>query len=912
MLLVMAAAVSMTTLFCSVLLYEIGLERAEAHLIDIVKSQVAVVGAVAEFDARFSDGDHPQGAMAATLAQVDEAYQRFNGVGETGEFLVGQRQGDMIFFVLHSSEKAEIFPDGMPWDGRLAEPMRRALEGRSGAMVGLDYKGEEVMAAYGLVEKLGVGIVAKIDMAELRAPYLHAVGWSLLVAVLLTLIGGVKILRLWRPVYARIIEQNNSLHKSKTSLAKAQKITHIGSWDWDVASNELWWSDEIYRIFGLQPQTFAATYDAFVSHIHPDDVAKVQAAVAEALESASVVYQVEHRVVRPDGEVRYVVERGDVLRDAAGLPVSMMGTVQDITERKSFEEKLLLSDHVFRTTSEGIVVTMPDARIVSVNKAFTDITGYSSEEVIGRNPSLMQSGRQDKEFYSRMWRALENEGVWSGEVWDRRKDGSEFPKRLTINSVRNDTGEVLYYVGVFSDITKAKESEVKLLQLAFYDNLTNLPNRVLCSERVEHGLRFAVRHDRRLAILFLDLDRFKIVNDSLGHSCGDILLAEAANRITRCVRETDTVSRLGGDEFIVVLNDVDDVKSVERIAKKIISVLGQQFVIQGHEVNIGVSIGVSLFPDNGKNFDELTKNADAAMYKAKESGRNQFCYFTEELQGVMLERLSLESELRKAIEEDELLVYYQSKVHVRTGDVICVEALVRWESPTRGLVMPGAFIAIAEETGLIVPLGDVVLAKACRQLVQWRALGCGDIKVAVNLSPRQFERDDLVEKVSAVLAQTGLPAQCLELEVTESMVMHNMAKAIVQLDRLCALGVSISIDDFGTGYSSLSYLKRLPIQTLKVDRSFVEDLGRDDGGEAIVSAVISMATTLGLDVVAEGVETDMQLEFLRKEGCDYVQGFLMDKPAPPMLFERYLDLKVEGFCLPHTADIVDFASRHSL
>lgn len=693
---------------------------------------------------------------------------------------------------------------------------------------------------------------------------------------------------LLRRMFVRIQEQNRALLRVQESLAKAQQLSHLGSWDWNIATNELWWSDEIYRIFGLAPQQFAATYEAFLAAIHSDDRLKVEEGVRLALENPARGYEVEHRVVRPDGTERVVIESGEVIRNGAGVPVQMVGTVHDITERKLAEEKLLLSGQVFRGSSEAIMITKVSGEIIEVNDAFIRITGYGRDEALGRNPSFMKSDRHSREFYLQMWRQIDEEGGWSGEVWDRRKDGTVFPKSLTISAVKDEQGRVSHYIGIFSDITRNKLIEQQLQRMAFHDDLTGLPNRSLCKERLNHEIKVAHRRDEQLAVLFLDLDRFKYVNDTLGHSSGDLLLLEASRRIQACVRESDTVARLGGDEFMVVMTSVTSAKTVERIAGNIIQALADKFVLHGHEVGIGVSIGISLYPDNGTDYDELTKNADAAMYRAKEAGRNTFMFFTNELQAAMLERLNLEKELRHAIKHEAFELYYQPKVDLLSGQVVGVEALLRWSRDDGAMVLPSSFIPLAEETGLIIPLGEWVLRQACRQAVVWREAGYGELRMAVNLSAKQFEQADIVARIESILAAAGLLPAALELEVTESMVMKSTDQAVVTLQRLRTLGVHIAVDDFGTGYSSLSYLKRLPLQTLKIDRSFVQDLGNDSDDEAIVSAIISMASTLELRVVAEGVETIEQLEFLRRDGCDEAQGYLFSRPLPAAQLELLL------------------------
>lgn len=570
---------------------------------------------------------------------------------------------------------------------------------------------------------------------------------------------------------------------------------------------------------------------------------------------------------------------------------------RDIAERRLIRDRQLRSERIFKESGEAIVIANSDRQIIDVNDAFTRFTGHVRDEVLGCDIHFMRSARHDDEFYLQMWQQIESSGRWSGEVWEQRKDGAVFPKALTISVVKDEPDDVISYIGIFSDITQSKLIEEQLRKLAFYDELTGLPNRTLCKDRLNHEIKVAYRRDERLAVLFLDLDNFKYVNDTLGHSSGDLLLIETARRIVDCVRASDTVARLGGDEFMVVLTGVNSVQMVEQIANNIILALARKFVLQGNEIMVGVSIGISLYPDNGAGYEELIKNADAAMYRAKDAGRNIFMFFTSELQVQMLERLTLEKELRSAIEHEVFELYYQPKVDLRNGRINGVEALLRWRREDGSIVLPDSFIPLAEETGLIIPLGEWVLQQACRQAVIWRESGFSAMRMAVNLSIKQFDQQDIASQIERILDESGLSPEWLELEVTESMVMRDADRAIVTLQRLRRLGVHISVDDFGTGYSSLSYLKRLPLQTLKIDRSFVQDLGSDGDDEAIVSAIISMAHTLELKVVAEGVESIEQLEFLRRDGCNEAQGHLFSRPVPASQFTSLLEGRWIRYCV---------------
>ncbi|MDP2430685.1 MAG: PAS domain S-box protein [Pseudomonadota bacterium] len=561
----------------------------------------------------------------------------------------------------------------------------------------------------------------------------------------------------------------------------------------------------------------------------------------------------------------------------------------DISERVQAEEKLNQAAVVFENAQEGVMVTDRHARILAVNPAFCEITGYSEAEVLGATPAKFKSGRHDTAFYQAMWRALSETGRWQGEVWDRRRDGEIFPKWLSISAVRDADGQIVRYVSLFADITHLKESEARLEHLAHFDVLTDLPNRLLFTSRLEHAVDQARRHGQRIALLFLDLDRFKTVNDSLGHPAGDELLITIALRIRKRLRDEDTLARLGGDEFVILLEQLDEAQMAAIVAQDLLQVLAAPVQLSGgHEVFIGASIGISLFPDDADNATRLVSSADAALYQAKEQGRNTYRFYTEALTTAANEHLALETRLRRGLERGEFILHYQPLIDAHSGRAVGVEALVRWQPPGKALVPPAKFIPIAEETGLIVPLGEWILRSACAQARAWLDAGLPPLVMAVNLSGRQFQAADMAELVRAVLLDTGLPARLLELELTESVIMEQADQAIATLDALKSLGVRLTIDDFGTGYSSLAYLKRFPIDKLKIDRSFVDGLADDPNDREIAATIIAMARSLNLEVLAEGVETEQQLAFLRLYGCDQYQGYLFSKPIPADEFERWL------------------------
>lgn len=560
---------------------------------------------------------------------------------------------------------------------------------------------------------------------------------------------------------------------------------------------------------------------------------------------------------------------------------------RDISERRQAESRQRLAAAVFEAARESILVTDAQGYIVAVNPAFTDASGYTEAEVLGKKPNLLKSDQQPDAYYAAVWRTIVKEGAWQGEFWNRRKDGEFYLVLATISQVHNPSGDVVNYVSISTDITQQKAAEQQIEHLAYYDALTDLPNRMLLAQRAELALALAERHQTPIALLFLDLDHFKNVNDSLGHAEGDALLIQVAVRLKNVFRQSDTVCRLGGDEFVVLLPDIGP-HEAPQLVEKAITVFREPFMVASHRLGITISIGVALYPQDGANFDELLKNADTALYRAKQEGRNTQVYYTREMNVAAFERLWLESELRQAIDNNQLIAYFQPKIRLRDGQLDGAEALVRWQHPQRGLIPPGEFIPIAEHSGLIVSLGNWMLAAVCQQLATWRALGLSLPTVAVNLSARHFREVGCVDYIQHLLASYELPASTLELELTESTLLDAGSHTTKTLLALQQLGIGLAIDDFGTGYSSLSYLKRLPITALKIDRSFVGDLVSDKDDFVLAATIINLGHSLGLTVVAEGVETEEQRQILLAQGCDLAQGYLFDPPIPADQFTHWL------------------------
>ncbi len=585
-----------------------------------------------------------------------------------------------------------------------------------------------------------------------------------------------------------------------------------------------------------------------------------------------------------DGREVWVLTNAQWMRDADGQVVGVEGTTRDNTDRRRAEEKLRLAAQVFENSGEAIMITDHDNRIVSVNRAFTEMTGYAQVDVLGQPPSMLASDRHDPDFYQRMWRSLLENGHWRGEIWNRRSNGEIYPNWLGISTLKDGGGRVSHYVAIFADISERKAAEARIEHLAHHDPLTNLPNRVLLKDRLERAIAHCQRASGAVALLFVDLDRFKAVNDSLGHPVGDLLLQDAARRLQQCVRQMDTVSRQGGDEFLVVLTDLQEHDVVTRVAEAILASLAQPFMLDGHEVAISCSVGIAVFPEDGGDFDRLLKKADIAMYHAKEAGRNAFRYYSERMNIDAMERLDLQSGLRRGLELGEFVLHYQPIVDLAANRIVGAEALLRWNSHELGLVMPARFIAVAEESGLIVPIGQWVLDEACRELRRWHDAGHTELSVSVNLSAIQFRRGNVEDSVVRAVRRAGANPAALELELTESILLQGADPVLATVRRLKDLGVRLSIDDFGTGYSSLAYLKRFAVDTLKIDRSFVHDLTTDPDDAAIVRAVIQMARSLNLTVLAEGVETEAVAHDLRLLRCDYAQGFHFGRPMPAEAF----------------------------
>ena len=624
-----------------------------------------------------------------------------------------------------------------------------------------------------------------------------------------------------------------------------------------------------------------------------DDRLWVREAIVCAVD-ASRAFDLEYRILHADGTVRWVWERGTAVAGSEGIPVALEGLIQDITKRKNAEQALREAERryhgLFDNAIEGIFRTTADGKYLDANPALAHIYGFDSpQELI---ESLHDIGRQlyiDPQRRDEFMRIVKARGSVTGfESQVYRKNGDVIWISENARALFAEDGTAVGYEGTVEDVTERRRYQARIEHQANYDTLTGLANRSLLQDRLEQALLTSTTYGTRLAVAFVDLDRFKFINDSLGHQFGDDLLKAVAARLQSCVRECDTVARLGGDEFVLLINGHSGADCVRQIMERMLAAVSQPWVIEQGEFNVTCSIGVALHPDDGEDAPALLKHADSAMYRAKDSGRSNFQFFTRELNALMTERLEMESLLRRALEREQFALRYQPRVDLRTGRLVAAEALLRWRIPQRGTIGPPRFIGLAEETGLIVPIGKWVLQSACAQNKAWQDAGLAPIVVSVNVSPRQFRQENLVKSVAEVLNSTGLEPRYLELELTESMVMHDAPNLVAMLDELKRLGVQISVDDFGTGYSSLSYLKRFPVDRLKVDRSFVEHMTTDSNDATIVRAIIALGHNLGLKVVAEGVEFAEQARSLFDHQCDEAQGFLFSRPVSERRLRRML------------------------
>lgn len=694
-----------------------------------------------------------------------------------------------------------------------------------------------------------------------------------------------------RRVESRVEAMTGELSAYAHRMELAQQSAEIGTWDLNLQDGTLYWDPSMLSLYGVIPENFGGTFEDWARRIAPGDLKRVRNELERAV-AGEKPFHTQFRIVCPDGRMRALEAHGLVQHDGDGRPVRVTGINRDITQRRTQEEQLRLAASVFDHAHEGIAITDADERIIAVNPTFTEVTGYTRDEVIGCSPRVLKSGRHDAAFYAEMWARLNSDGYWRGEIWNRRKDGTEYPELLTISAVRRPGGDVSHYVGVFSDISALKEHQFRLEQLAHFDALTQLPNRVLLADRMCQAMALARRNGTLLAVCYLDLDGFKPINDQYGHEFGDRLLVMVAERLAGHLRESDSAARLGGDEFALLLNGLQSRDECNRAIERLLQALSEPYRLgKARSIVISASVGITLYPDDNVDADTLLRHADQAMYLAKQSGRNRHSLFDPEHDRRARARFEALTRIEAAFEAGQFLLHYQPKVDLRQGSVVGVEALIRWLHPERGLIPPGEFLPLVEDTAFATLLGDWVLKQTLAQMNAWAEQGL-ELTVSVNISGAHLQQRSFAARLAALLSQyPRVRHRQLELEVLETTALDDIARVSRVIDACRALGVSVALDDFGTGYSSLTYLKRLPADTLKIDRSFVRDMLSDPEDLTIIEGIIGLAQAFRRRVVAEGVESEEHGVLLLQLGCELAQGYAIARPMPaddlPAWIDRY-------------------------
>ena len=704
----------------------------------------------------------------------------------------------------------------------------------------------------------------------------------------------------------RINEMLSSLDNQQKALKESEfrwkfsiEGTGDGVWDWNIQTGETQYSKLWKSMLGYSVEDILPTYDEWASRLHPEDQEYVAMTIQDYLEGKTETYIVEFRLRCKDNQYKWILGRGMMVSYSEdGKPLRMLGTHTDITDRKLAEVELKIAATAFES-QEGMFITDANQVILRVNHAFTIMTGYTAEEAFGNTPKLISSGRHDAAFYAEMWDSLKSQYFWEGEIWNRRKNGEIYPEHINITAVKDNKGKVINYVASFTDITLRKAAEKEIQHLAFYDPLTGLPNRRLLLDRLQQSAAYNARSHRGGAILFLDIDYFKTLNDTLGHDIGDLMLKQVALRLESCVRDCDTVARLGGDEFVIMLENLSEhgleaASQAEEVCKKILASLNKPYQLASYEYHSTPSIGVALINSQNQAPEELLKQADIAMYQAKKAGRNTLRFFDPEMQASINQYAEMERELYDALEQQQFVLYYQAQVD-NHEHIVGAEALLRWAHPSRGWVSPQQFIPQAEETDLILRIGLWVIKAACAQLQVWQQdpATC-ELELSVNVSAKQFHQVEFLPQVQALVKQYAINPFKLKMELTESALLGDIGNTIGIMNELKETGIRFSLDDFGTGYSSLQYLKQLPICQLKIDQSFVRDIATDSSDLTIVNTIVAMAKTLNLNVIAEGVETKAQRQLLLNIGCKHYQGYLFSKPIPISQFNALLDTSLKS------------------
>ena len=685
-----------------------------------------------------------------------------------------------------------------------------------------------------------------------------------------------------------LVNANRVLQQQRVLLDEAQKIARVGHYEWNPDSGDLVCSAQVYCMLGLETSQALLRRDDLMNLISEEDRQQIHSAIDDAIKG-SRGFDFEHSMNRADGTQVRVAHQGEAHLDEQGRMWRVVGILQDVTQQRRADDAMRKLSAAVEQTADTVMITDAKGVIEYVNPAFTRMMGYDRSEILGQTPRMLSSGHMPQAFYQRMWRELNRGVVFSGVVINKRKDGSLLHQALTITPQRDLQGRTTHFISTGRDITEQVRAKERIEHMAHHDSLTGLPNRVLLMDRLGQAIARSKWHDRLVGVLFVDMDRFKVINDTLGHSTGDELLQAMAKRLSACVRDGDTVARLGGDEFAIVLNDVASREDIGQRAQVVVDAVKQPFLIGGRELFVTTSIGICVYPNDGQDGSILLKRADVAMYNAKMRGKSNYQFYTQHDESKELVRLGLETDLRRALDRQEFFVVFQPQVDSKSHAVAGMEALLRWRRQDGKIVGPGEFIPLLEETGMILAVGNWILNEACLAAQNWREAGMVDRRVAVNISIHQFRERGFVSRVCEALAKSGLPPEMLELEITENVLVDDMRQASEVLNALNAVGVRLSIDDFGTGYSSMHYLRHLPFDQIKIDKSFIDGVPHSRDDCAIVTAIITLAHSMELEVTAEGVENVEQYDFVRSLGCELIQGYLFGRPETVQAMQAALD-----------------------
>ncbi|MCU7835724.1 MAG: EAL domain-containing protein [gamma proteobacterium symbiont of Taylorina sp.] len=863
------------------LLYHTAFNEERERLLETVQSQARLIESVAEFDRKYSHSDVPGGAEAATLSQIRKAHENYQGVDETGEFTLAKLENNTVHFLLRHRNKPLFYDPAPPNEiligSNYAEPMQLALSGQSGSIVAHDYRGAMVLAAYEPVAVLNYGIVAKIDIQEIREPFIVVSLISFAIGGLLIILGIYGFSSVTHPLFQRIARNEKEMRQLLNSTGE-------GIYGIDLEGNCTFVNQSCLKILGYESvdELIGNNMHDLIHHHFKDgsDYPIEQCQIIKAIHESRGT-TIDHEVLwRKDG-TSFPAEYSSFPVIENKKTIGAVVSFNDITDKKEAEQKLQLAANVFNNTREGIMITDKDVHIVEVNDSFKRITGYQREDVIGKNPSILQSGKQGNEFYAALWQELLDKGHWTGEIWNQRKDGSFFAELLTISTICDVQGHTQNYIGLFSDITSQKKHQQQLEYIAHHDSLTSLPNRVLLIDRLKQNMLQTKRRKLKLAVAYLDLDGFKEINDTYGHDVGDQLLLTLASLMKQILRESDTIARLGGDEFVALMPDLAATADSLPFLNRLLEVTSQPIQINDVLLQISASVGVTYYPQTEESdADTLLRQADQAMYQAKLTGKNHYHVFDSEQDRNLRGRHASLKRIREALNKNEFELYFQPKVNMHTGCMVSAEALIRWNHPEQGVLSPFYFLPVIENDPLSLDIDKWVIETALAQMKTWKAAEI-NIPLSINIGAHFLQQPDTIEYIKNLLTvYSTVNSGDLMFEILESTALDDMDRVIKIMHGCSELGVSFALDDFGTGYSSLTYLKRLPATQLKVDQSFVRNMLDDPDDLRILEGILNMARAFQLQVVVEGVEEEAHVELLLRFGCEFIQGYAIARPMP--------------------------------